>query len=186
MSRAGSRSPDRAMVGGAGRLGGCDGQPQIVWVQFPAFDHRMILGLLWWVNKTIQCSRSGIFCKRCAREPELWLHGPSVVGVPTAIWGPCVYFYADDPPGGSYRSQEQDKVCRDKWWGWNWRQPLQWRLLCGPFYGQIRGTHGRIALFCRELNWHKIHFIADVFPNLSNVVCWSILHRPATWRKTPG
>ena len=22
-----------------------------------------------------------------------------------------------------------------------------------------------------ELNWHKIHFIADVFPNFSKVVC---------------
>ena len=34
----------------------------------------------------------------------------------------------------------------------------------------LRGPHGRIAL-CPELNWHKIHFIADVFPNFSKVVC---------------
>ena len=96
------RAPDLRIglwlwVGGAGRLGGWGGQPQIVWVQFPAFDHRMSLGLLWWVNKAIRCSRTGIFCERWAQEPELWLHGLFFIQR-----GPCVYFYADDLPGGSY------------------------------------------------------------------------------------
>ena len=39
------------------------------------------------------------------------------------------------------------------------------------FETDLGTTWQKCSFSVQELNWHKIHFIVDVFPNLSNVVC---------------